>query len=70
MTREKNLDILRGIGAVAVVLIHAPPLYHSSVPLLKAMGWCILLVCQLAVPLFFMISGYLEGRRHSEHPGS
>lgn len=69
MTRERNLDLLRGIGAVAVVLLHAPPLYHSNVAILKAMGWGIREVCQIAVPLFFLISGYLAGKRYPEPPG-
>lgn len=70
MSRETNLDTLRGLGAVAVVLLHAPPLYHSSIPLLKAMGWGLREVCQIAVPMFFLISGYLSGRRSPELPGS
>lgn len=69
MTREKNLDLLRAIGAVAVVLLHAPPFYHSNVLVLKAFGWGIRELCQVAVPMFFLISGYLAGRRHPELPG-
>jgi fucose 4-O-acetylase-like acetyltransferase len=67
--RERNLDILRGIGAVAVVLLHAPPLYHSGNAVLRGVGWGIREICQVAVPLFFLISGYLSGRRSSDLPG-
>lgn len=67
--RERNLDLLRGLAAVAVVLLHAPPLYHSGQPLLRGLGWGLREVCQVAVPLFFLVSGYLAGRRSPDSPG-
>jgi len=68
-SREGNLDLLKGLGAVAVVLLHAPPLYHSSLPFLRATGWALREICQIAVPLFFLVSGYLAGRRNPGLPG-
>lgn len=67
--RERNLDILRGLGAVAVVLLHAPPLFHSNVAVLKGAGWALREICQTAVPLFFLVSGYLAGCRGRGLPG-
>ena len=61
--RNRTLDRLRGLGAVAVVLLHAPPLYHSGVPALRNAGWVLREFCQLAVPFFFVLSGWHMGRK-------
>lgn len=61
--RNGALDRFRGIGAVCVVLLHAPPLYHSSVPALQKLGWALMVLCQTAVPFFFLLSGWLLGTK-------
>ena len=61
--RNPAFDRLRGIGAVMVVFIHAPPLLHSNVPVLQDAGWLIRELCQLAVPYFFLLSGWMMGRK-------
>jgi surface polysaccharide O-acyltransferase-like enzyme len=49
-----------------VVLIHAPPFLHSSIPLLHQLGWGLRVLCQAAVPYFFLLSGWmLEGKARS-----
>lgn len=62
-SRNLSFDRLRGIGAVMVVLIHAPPLLHSSLPILQDLGWLVRELCQLAVPCFFLLSGLMMGRK-------
>lgn len=52
--RNKGLDILRIICALMVVFIHTN---HQSVYLLS--------LCRIAVPIFFMISGYLHDSHKS-----
>ena len=66
MRRNEALDRMRGIGALLVVLIHAPPLIHSSVESLRSAGWLLQLVCQAAVPFFFLASGMFAGSRWKE----
>jgi len=61
MERNGAFDRLRGIGAICVVLIHAPPLYHSRLEPLRTAGWAMLVVCQTAVPYFFLLSGWMMG---------
>lgn len=56
--RNRQIDHLKGIGAVCVVLIHAPPFLHSAVAGLAWFGWAIQMVCLAAVPFFFLASGY------------
>ncbi|MDD5792875.1 MAG: acyltransferase family protein [Erysipelotrichaceae bacterium] len=54
MIRNKGLDILRIICALMVVFIHTN---HQSVYILS--------LCTIAVPIFFMISGYLHDSHKS-----
>ena len=61
MERNGAFDRFRGIGAVCVVFIHSPPLYHSGVAPLRAAGWGLLVLCQVAVPYFFLLSGWMLG---------
>ena len=61
MERNAAFDRFRGIGAICVVLIHAPPLYHSRLAPLQVAGWAMLVVCQTAVPFFFLLSGWMAG---------
>lgn len=61
--RDPSIDRLRGLGAWCVVLIHATPFLASSIPLLSAAGWTLLVLCQDAVPFFFVLSGYYLARR-------
>jgi surface polysaccharide O-acyltransferase-like enzyme len=61
MERNGAFDRFRGIGAVCVVLIHAPPLYNSNLAPLRTVGWAMLVVCQTAVPYFFLLSGWMMG---------
>jgi surface polysaccharide O-acyltransferase-like enzyme len=61
MERNGAFDRFRGIGAVCVVLIHAPPFYHSGIPTLQRTGWAMLVLCQTAVPFFFLLSGWMMG---------
>jgi len=44
-----------------VVLIHAPPFYRSNVAPLRDAGWAMLVLCQTAVPFFFLLSGWMMG---------
>lgn len=67
--RDRNLDVLRGLGAVAVVLLHAPPLLHSNIASLKWVGWTLREICQIAVPMFFLISGHFAGIGERGLPG-
>jgi|GEM_PF-2203821 len=61
MERNGAFDRFRGIGAICVVLIHAPPFYHSNLAPLRTAGWAMLVVCQTAVPFFFLLSGWMMG---------
>lgn len=61
--RNRTFDRLRGIGAVCVVVLHAPPLYHSGVPALRAAGWLLREFSQSAVPYFFLLSGWILGTK-------
>jgi peptidoglycan/LPS O-acetylase OafA/YrhL len=61
MERNAAFDRFRGIGAICVVLIHAPPLYHSRLAPLRSAGWAMLVLCQTAVPFFFLLSGWMTG---------
>ena len=61
MERNGAMDRFRGIGAVCVVLLHAPPFYHSNLTPLRAFGWGLRDLCQCAVPFFFLLSGWLMG---------
>jgi len=61
MERNGAFDRFRGIGAIFVVFIHAPPLYRSRLEPLQAAGWALLVLCQLAVPFFFLLSGWMMG---------
>ena len=61
MERNGAFDRFRGIGAVCVVLIHAPPFFHSSLTPLRDAGWALLVLCQTAVPFFFLLSGWMMG---------
>lgn len=63
MSRNLAIDRMRGVCAILVVLIHAPPLLHSSVPALRISGWGILELCQIAVPYFFLLSGWMAGEK-------
>ncbi|HNY32493.1 MAG TPA: acyltransferase [Fibrobacteria bacterium] len=63
MSRNRAFDQLRGIGAVCVILLHAPPLFHSNVPILRMTGWLVREYSQVAVPFFFLLSGWLLGRK-------
>lgn len=63
--RNRQIDQLKGLGAAFVVLIHAPPLVHSSVASLAWIGWSIQMLCLVAVPFFFMASGYHLAKRWS-----
>lgn len=63
MSRIVAIDRMRGLCAVLVVLIHAPPLLHSSIPALRISGWGILELCQIAVPYFFLLSGWMAGEK-------
>jgi peptidoglycan/LPS O-acetylase OafA/YrhL len=58
-SRNQAFDRLRGLGAVGVVLIHAPPFLHSSLPLVHDGGWGLRVLCQAAVPYFFLLSGWM-----------
>jgi surface polysaccharide O-acyltransferase-like enzyme len=64
--RNAAFDRFRGIGAVCVVLLHAPPLYHSSIAALNAAGWALRELCQAAVPYFFLLSGWMMGAKSVE----
>lgn len=63
--RNPSIDRLRGVGALCVVLIHATPLIHSSRPAVALLGWALLILCQAAVPYFFLVSGYHLARKWS-----
>lgn len=63
--RNGAFDRLRGLGAVGVVLIHAPPFLHSSLPLLHDFGWGLRVLCQAAVPFFFLLSGWMLAAKAS-----
>jgi peptidoglycan/LPS O-acetylase OafA/YrhL len=63
MERNTAFDRFRGIGAVCVVLLHAPPFYHSNMAPLRAFGWGLRDLCQCAVPFFFLLSGWLMGTK-------
>lgn len=63
MSRNAAFDRFRGIGALCVVLLHAPPLYHSGVEPLRALGWLLRAACQCAVPFFFLLSGWMLATR-------
>lgn len=62
-SRNGAFDRMRGIGALCVVLIHAPPFLHSSIAELKGFGWILRLLCQAAVPYFFLLSGLMLGSK-------
>lgn len=69
--RNGAFDRFRGIGAVGVVLIHATPFWHSGIPALHASGWVLRILCQAAVPYFFLLSGWmLQARRGGEERAS
>lgn len=51
------------------MLLHAPPLLHSNIVILKWAGWGVREICQTAVPLFFLISGRLAGGGGRGLPG-
>ena len=58
--RDRNLDVLRGVSALGVVLWHATgPLSARSVTLTAS--WEVVLHTAAGVYLFFAISGYLIG---------
>ena len=59
--RNIALDRAKGVCAVLVVLIHAPPLMHSRLPALGWAGWAVFELCQVAVPFFFLTSGWMMG---------
>lgn len=61
--RNAAFDRLRGLAALSVVMIHAPPLRHSGIPILKWTGWALLEWNQCAVAFFFVLSGWLLGER-------
>lgn len=61
--RNGAFDRFRGIGAVCVVLLHAPPFYRSSVEPLNIAGWSLRMFCQAAVPYFFLLSGWMLGSK-------
>lgn len=61
--RNRAFDRAKGVGAVLVVLIHAPPLIHSTAPALHLAGWALRQACQTAVPLFFLLSGWMLGTK-------
>ena len=63
MTRNLAFDRFRGIGALCVVLLHAPPLYHSGVEPIRIAGWVLRALCQSAVPFFFLLSGWMLASR-------
>lgn len=65
MNRNGAFDRFRGIGALCVVLLHAPPLYHSEAEPLRIAGWTLRAVCQSAVPFFFLLSGWMMAARWS-----
>jgi len=64
--RNTAFDRFRGIGAVCVVLLHAPPLFHSSIVALNVAGWALREICQIAVPYFFLLSGWMMGVKGAE----
>ena len=61
--RNINIDILRIICAIAVVLIHANVIYVENIGNHVSFVWSIsniIFICsRFATPIFFMISGYL-----------
>ncbi len=63
ISRNGAFDRMRGIGALCVVLIHAPPFLHSSILELKGFGWGVRVLCQAAVPYFFLLSGLMLGSK-------
>lgn len=63
MSRNGAFDRFRGIGAFCIVLIHAPPLYHSETEWIRIAGWILRAICQSAVPFFFLLSGWMMAAR-------
>lgn len=61
--RFGSMDRLKGISAVLVVLIHTKPFFHSNIEGFRWLGWAILQACQVAVPYFFVSSGWAMGVR-------
>ena len=56
--RNVSIDTLKFLSIVAVIIIHVGPSYHSGP---RAVEW-VQTACGLAVPLFFIASGYFFGK--------
>src|SRR5689334_5599201 len=68
--RIEGLDAFRLLGALCVVALHVD---SANYPLLSpALSADVRLLCRWAVPYFFMLTGYLIGRRGGDAalPGS
>ncbi len=60
-----NLDILKYVSAVLIIILHLRPFFNYSVSLDLAFNNIITRVC---VPLFFVITGYFVGVKEKKYP--
>ncbi len=61
----KNLDVLKYICAILIIILHLRPFFDYSNPLDLAFNNIITRVC---VPLFFVITGYFTAIKEKEQP--
>ncbi len=61
----QNLDILKYICAIFIIILHLRPFLHVSNSLDLAFNNMITRTC---VPIFFLITGYFVGKKEEENP--
>lgn len=66
--RIAGIELLRGVCALLVIIIHTTPFKHSIDPAVRGFGELINVMARVAVPFFFLASGYFFAVRAKDSP--